>query len=52
MCWHIGQPKRHDTVLIETISHREDHLGYYFGTNLDLVIAEVEINLGEYLGSR
>jgi hypothetical protein len=36
---------------MENISHREGHLGYIFSTNLDLVIARVEINLGEHLGS-
>jgi hypothetical protein len=35
----------------EAISHCEGCLGYIFGMNLDLVIARVEINLGEYLGS-
>jgi hypothetical protein len=35
----------------ETMSHREGRLGYIFGTNLDLVIAEAEINFGEHLGS-
>jgi hypothetical protein len=44
--------KGHDKVLIETISHREGHLGYFFGTNLDLVIVRVEIDLREHLGSR
>jgi hypothetical protein len=52
MCWHIGQAKGHDKVLIETISRREVHLGYFFSTNLDLVIAGAEINLREHLDSR
>jgi hypothetical protein len=52
MCWHIGQPKGYDKILMETKSHREGHLGYIFGTNLDLVIAGAEINFGEHLGSR
>jgi hypothetical protein len=51
MCQCIGQPKGYDKVLIEIISHREGRLGYIFSTNLDLVIAEAEINLGEHLGS-
>jgi hypothetical protein len=51
MCQRIGQPKGHDKILIQTISHREGRLGYIFGMNLDLVIARVKINLGEHLGS-
>jgi hypothetical protein len=51
MCQCIGQPKGDDKVLIETISHREGRLGYILSTNLNLVIARAEINLGEYLGS-
>jgi hypothetical protein len=45
----ICQPKRNHKILIETISCGESCLGYIFGTNLDLVIAEVEINLGEHV---
>jgi hypothetical protein len=52
VCRRIRQTKRYYKVLIETISCGECHLGYIFGMNLDLVIAEVEINLGEHLGSR
>jgi hypothetical protein len=47
----FSQHKRHHKVFIETISHGDLHLGYIFGMNLDLVIAGVEINLGEHLGS-
>jgi hypothetical protein len=52
MCWSIGQPKEHDKILIETISHREGRLRYIFDMNLDLVIVGAEINLREQLGSR
>jgi hypothetical protein len=52
VCHCIRQPKGHDRILIETISRREGHLGYIFGTNLDLVIVGAEINFGEHLGSR
>jgi hypothetical protein len=52
VCRHIHQPKRHHKILIETISCRERRLGYVFSTNLDLVIAGAEINLGEHLCSR
>jgi hypothetical protein len=51
VCQRICQPKRHHKILIETISCREHHLGYVFHTNLDLVIAGAEINLGEHLCS-
>jgi hypothetical protein len=51
MCRCIGQPKGHDMILKETISHREGRLGYIFGMNLDLVIEGVEINFGEHLSS-
>jgi hypothetical protein len=51
MCRRIGQPKGHDKILIETISHHEGCLGYIFSLNLDLVIAGAEINLAEHLGS-
>jgi hypothetical protein len=52
MCRRIHQPKGHDKTLKETISCSERHLGYIFGMNLDLVIAEAENNLGERLGFR
>jgi hypothetical protein len=52
VCQRICQPKRHHKVLIETISSSESRLGYIFSTNLDLVIAGAEINLGEHLCSR
>jgi hypothetical protein len=52
VCQRIHQPKGHDKILIETISHCEGYLGYILSTNLDLVIAGAEINFGEHLGSR
>jgi hypothetical protein len=52
VCWCIHQPKGHDKILIETISNREGCLGYIFGTNLDLVIAEAEIIFREHLSFR
>jgi hypothetical protein len=52
VCRHISQPKRHNKILIQTISHRESRLGDIFGTNLNLMIAGAEINLGENLDSR
>jgi hypothetical protein len=38
-------------ILIKPVSHRECRLGDIFDTNLNLMIAVVEINLGEDLGS-
>jgi hypothetical protein len=52
VCQHIHQPKGHNKILIDTISCSEVRLGYIFIMNLDLAIARVEINFGEYLGSR
>jgi hypothetical protein len=52
VCRHICQPKRHDKVVIEPISHRESSLGDIFGTNFNLMITRAKINLGEHLGSR
>jgi hypothetical protein len=52
VCQRICQPKRHDKILIKPISHRESRLGDIFDTDLNLMIAGVEINLGEHLGSR
>jgi hypothetical protein len=43
VCQRIHQPKRHNKVLIETISCSKGRLGYVFGTNLVLVIAVAEI---------
>jgi hypothetical protein len=51
VCRHIRPPEGHDKILIETISCREDRLGYIFDMDLDLVIVRVEINFGEHLGS-
>jgi hypothetical protein len=51
VCWRICQPKRHDKILIESVSHSESGLGDIIGTDLNLVISEAEINLGEHLGS-
>jgi hypothetical protein len=52
VCQRIRQPKRHNKILIETISCTECRIGYIFSMNLDLVIAGAEINFGEHLGSR
>jgi hypothetical protein len=52
VCWRICQSKGHAEILNETISCSEGCLGYIFSTNLDLVIARAEINLGEHLGSQ
>jgi hypothetical protein len=51
VCRCIYQPKRHDKILIKPVSHRESRLGNIFITDLNLMIAGVEINLGEHLGS-
>jgi hypothetical protein len=37
---------------MKPISRRESHLGDIFITDFNLMIAEAEINFGEYLGSR
>jgi hypothetical protein len=52
VCWHIGQSKRHDKILIQPVSHSESSLGDIFGTNFNLMVAGAEINLEEHLGSR
>jgi hypothetical protein len=51
VCQCIRQSKRHDEIFKETISCSEGYLRYVFGMNLDLMIARVEINLREHLGS-
>jgi hypothetical protein len=48
----IRQPKQHNKILIKTVSYRESHIGDIFVMNLNLMIAEAEINLGEHLSSR
>jgi hypothetical protein len=52
VCWCIRQRKRHDKILIKPVSQRESRLGDIFDMNFNLMIAGVEINLGEHLGSR
>jgi hypothetical protein len=44
VCRRICQPKRHNKILIDTVSCREGRPGYIFSTNLDLVVAEAAIN--------
>jgi hypothetical protein len=51
VCQCICQPKLHDQILIEAVSSRESCLGDILGTNLDLMISGVEINLREHLGA-
>jgi hypothetical protein len=51
VCQYISQPKRHNKILIKTISHRERCLGDIFGTDLNLMVVEAEMNLGEHSGS-
>jgi hypothetical protein len=51
VCRCICQPKRHDKILIKPIPHRESRLRDIFITDLNLMIARAEINLGEHLGS-
>jgi hypothetical protein len=51
VCWRIRQSKGHDEIFKETISYSEGCLGYIFGTNLDLMIAGVEIDLRGHLSS-
>jgi hypothetical protein len=43
--------KSYDKIFKEAICCSDGRLGYIFGMNLNLVIARVEINLGEHLGS-
>jgi hypothetical protein len=45
VCRCICQSKGHDEIFKETISCSECYLGYIFGTNLDLMIAEVRLIL-------
>jgi hypothetical protein len=51
MCRCIHQSKRHDKILIKSVSRRESYLGDIFITNFNLKIARTEINLGKHLGS-
>jgi hypothetical protein len=50
VCRCICQHKQQDKILVESVSRSESSLGDIFGTDLNLVITEVEINLGEHLG--
>jgi hypothetical protein len=52
VCWRICQSKRHDKILIESISHSETSHGDIFGMDINLVITGAEINLEEHLGFR
>jgi hypothetical protein len=51
VCQLICQPKRHDKILNESVSHSESSLGDILGMDLNLVITRVKINVGEHLGS-
>jgi hypothetical protein len=51
VCRCIRQSKSLDKIFKETIYCSESYLGYILDTNLDLMVAEAEINLREHLGS-
>src|SRR6266498_3168596 len=43
----IGQPKRHDCILIQTIPTNKSSFGYVRSPNLQLMVTRPEINLRE-----
>src|SRR6266498_4481595 len=43
----VGQPKRHDRILIQTISTYKSSFGYVRSPNLQLMVTRPKINLGE-----
>jgi hypothetical protein len=47
MCRSIGESKRHNQILIQPISGREDNLREIFQTDLDLMITRTKIDLGK-----
>jgi hypothetical protein len=49
--WSIGKTERHDQIFIQAISGREGCLWNIARSNLDLMIAGAEVNLGEDFGS-
>ena len=51
VCRCISQSERHDIVLVQTVTSRECYLRYVFGSDLDLMIAQSQIDFREYLSS-
>jgi hypothetical protein len=47
MCWSIGESKRHNQILVQPIPGREGSLRDIFQTDLDLMITQMEIDLGK-----
>jgi hypothetical protein len=47
MCGSIGESKRHNQVLVQSIPGREGSLRDIFRTDLDLIITQTEIDLGK-----
>jgi hypothetical protein len=48
MCRSIGEPKRHNKILIQPIPGGEDGLRNVFRVDFDLVITRMKIDLGKY----
>jgi hypothetical protein len=49
--WCIGKTKRHDQILVKSISGGKGCFWNITWPNLDLMISGAEVNLREYLGS-
>jgi hypothetical protein len=47
MCRSIGESKRHNQVLIQSVPGRKGSLRNIFQTDLDLMITRTEIDLGK-----
>jgi hypothetical protein len=47
MCRSIGESKRHNQILIQSIPDGEDSLRNVFRMNLDLVVTQIKIDLGK-----
>jgi hypothetical protein len=47
MCRSIGQPKRHNQILIQPIPGRESGVRNIFRMDLDLMITRIKIDLGK-----
>jgi hypothetical protein len=47
MCRSIGESKRHNQILVQPVPGRESSLRNIFWTDLDLMITQMEIDLGK-----
>ena len=51
ICWGVGKTKRHNQILIESISGRESCFWNITWLDFYLMVARTKINLRENLGS-